>query len=82
MKHALENDTNIVDIQFDTVIDYVILIVYVAKHLSISKIELKNFVSDFENSVNKLKSSISNEIFSKIFHNDYNRKINGIKYYI
>ena len=82
LKHALENDTNIVDIQFDTVIDYVILIVYVAKHLSISKIELKNFVSGFENSVNKLKSSISNEIFSKIFHNDYNRKINGIKNYI
>ncbi|SNT19459.1 Abi-like protein [Anaerovirgula multivorans] len=54
LKLALTNDTGINNITFDTIVDYLILLIFIQKQVCVSKAELSKIVSTFENSINHL----------------------------
>lgn len=80
--NCLESDTKITGISFDTIIDYIILIVYLSKNLRVTKIELNTFVNSFENTANNLRGKINISEYNKILHTDTRNKIRLLKEYI
>lgn len=79
---CLEYDTFIPNINFKTIIDYIIIITYLLKHLECSKAELNTFVNEFEKSINELREKVPISEYNKILHTDTKNKINLLKNYI
>ncbi|MDU1280425.1 MAG: Abi family protein [Clostridium sp.] len=79
---CLENDMGITNINFETIVDYVILIVYLLKNIQATKLELNAFVSSFEIIINEVRKNIKISEYSKILHTDTRNKINLLKTYI
>lgn len=79
---CLENDMGIANINFETIIDYVILIVYLLKNVQVSKKELNVFVNSFEAIADELRGKINISEYNKILHTDTRNKINLLKKYI
>lgn len=80
--NAISNATGVVNLQFETITDYLVLIVYQLKLLGVSKPEIRKIVSGFEESSEKLRRSIPINVYSKIIHTDKNAKISALKKYI
>ena len=80
--HAISNVTGINNLTFDTITDYLILVIYQLKLLCVSKREIRRMISDFEDVVDKLRTSIPTNIFSQIIHTDNHAKITRLKKYI
>lgn len=71
---CLQHETSINNINFKSIVDYFILIIYIQKQLGVSKTTLKAYVTDFETAINKLRNSIPIKIFNKfIFTNTKNK---------
>ena len=79
---SLQLDTNISNISFKTVVDYLILVTYLLKNLKISKIEMNKIVNRFENLINQFRNQIPISIYNRIFHTDTRNKLNLLKIYI
>ena len=79
MKH-IKNENN--KIYFETIVDYVILIVYLLKNIQATKPELNVFVNSFEMIINEVRKNIKISEYSKILHTDTRNKINLLKTYI
>ena len=80
--NAISNVTRIKTITFDTITDYLIMIVYVLKLLGATKNELKKLVRDFEEIVEHLRTAIPTSIFGQIIHTDSTSKLQLLKQYI
>lgn len=79
---CLENDMSIKNITFDTIVDYLIIIIYLLKNLECSKTELNMLVNDFEKSINDFRAKVPMNIYSRILYTDTKNKINLLKNYI
>ncbi|MZP29649.1 Abi family protein [Heliobacterium undosum] len=79
---ALINDTGIPNITFNTIVDFVILLVYIQKHLYIAKTDLAKIVSRFENSINHFRTQIPISVYNTIFYTDTRNKLNALKSFI
>ena len=82
LKKSLELDTSISNITFDTIVDYIILIVYLLKNIETTKTELNKFVNDFENILNSFKPCVPTNVYSRIIYTDTRPKLNLLKTYI
>lgn len=82
LKKGLEIDTSIPNVTFDTIVDYIILIVYLLKNINTTKTELNKFVSDFENILNNFKPSVPANVYSRIIYTNTRPKLNLLKNYI
>lgn len=82
VKTALENETLISNIDFSDFTDYIILIVFVLKHLNTSKTEMKRFVSEFRKLTNTLYSTIPSAYYTQIIHTDARLKLHQLERYI
>ena len=80
--NAISNATGVVGLQFDTITDYLVLIVYQLKLLGISKPEIRKIVSGFEENAEKLRKAIPISVYSKIIHTDKNTKVAALRKYI
>ncbi|MBR3694424.1 MAG: Abi family protein [Erysipelotrichales bacterium] len=78
----IKNETSISDVNFSSIIDYLILVIYVLKLLGKSKTELKQLISSFEKLVLTLKSKIPSYIFNQVIQINYSTKINKLKKYV
>lgn len=75
--------TNIPNIDFEGIIDYVILfIVLESKLTTATKTELRKQLKDFINLKEALHNQIPNNTFNSLFHTDNNLKLNELKEYI
>ncbi|MBQ3123517.1 MAG: Abi family protein, partial [Firmicutes bacterium] len=63
---ALTNATGISNITFNTIVDYLILIVYLLKLIGISKTEMKRLINSFESITEKLRGEIPASVFDQI----------------
>lgn len=79
---AISNTTNVADITFNTITDYLILLVYLLKLIGISKTELRRLVSCFSEAQERLRSTIPTSAYDQIIYTDNNRKISALKIYI
>lgn len=79
---ALKNSTGISDIKFETIMDYLVLIIYQLKLLGVTKTELRKTINEFEELVKKLQRNIPCNIFNQIIHEDYTSKMAQLKKFI
>lgn len=80
--NAITNATGIKSITFDTITDYLIMIVYILKLLGSTKTELKRIVRDYEDIVEHLRKAIPTNIFSQIVHTNSTSKVHKLKQFI
>lgn len=82
MSNAISNAVNVSGITFDTITDYLVLLIYQLKLIGISKTELRKLISGFSEAQERLRSAIPTSAYSQIIHTDNNHKIQALKAYI
>lgn len=78
----IESETNIRNINFETIVDYVILISFVMKLLDRNKTDIMSFIKQFEDACETLRSSVPTCIFNRIIHTDTRGKLAGLKNFL
>lgn len=79
---CLESDMHISNINFETILDYVIIIIYLLKNMKCTKTELNIFIVDFEKSINEFRSKVPINMYNQIFYTDTRNKLNSLKSYV
>ena len=79
---AIANATGVSGLSFETITDYLVLLIYQMKLIGVTKTELKKVISGFSDTVEKLRNSIPISIFNQIIHTDYNSKIAALKKFV
>jgi len=79
---CLEFDTKIKNINFGSIVDYVILVAYILINLRVSKTEINKFVSNFETVVESFRKQIPISVFNKIIFTQTKSKINELRKFI
>ena len=82
LRNTISNATGVPNLSFDTITDYIVLIVYQLKLLGASKTDMRHLLSDYTECVERLRQKIPTSIFSQIIYTDNRRKINKLKIYI
>lgn len=81
-KQAIQNDTGISNITLDSIVDYIVLIVYLLKGLGETKTEMKRFVNSFSNIIEAFRENINISDYNKILPTDTRNKINNLNTFI
>lgn len=79
---SLEIETSISGITFKSIVDYLILIVYLLKCFGVSKTEIRKLVSDVQGAIETLRSSVPTNIHAKIIPTDTRGKFANLNKYI
>lgn len=82
LKEYIQHETNISQINFDTIGDYFIAVIFILKKLGITKTELKKIIRQLEGESEKLRSNIPVSIHTSVMGSDFRNKMNQIKAYI
>lgn len=82
LKSNIKNSTSIANINFESITDYIILMTYILKLLGVTKIELKKFITEFQNMTTELKAIIPSNIYNQIIPQDTPSKLIKITNYI
>lgn len=81
-KKGILIDTGVSSITFNSIVDYVILIVYLLKGLGETKTEIKKFVNGFVNIIEEFRQNINISYYNKIIPTDTKRKLNELNLFI
>ena len=79
---SLCRDTNIQGINFTSISDYMILVLYILKKLNKTNKELTNVINDFIKTIDILKQNIPSSIFNQIILTNDLQKLQILKYFI
>lgn len=79
---SLSIDTGIRNINFKTIVDYLILIAYILKNLGMSKTDLKVLVNKFNKIIADFRSHIPISTYSQILHTDTRNKLIALNTFI
>ena len=82
LSQLLVGSTNVKNITFDTITDYLVLIVYLLSLLCYKKTEMKKIVSSFDSLCEDLRKKIDFSVYSQIIYTNNKQKINDIYEYI
>ena len=82
LSNAITNVTGVPNLTFETVTDYLILIVYLLTLLQISKNESKRLISSFEDYTEKLRKIIPINVYNQIILTDNSAKIAILRNFI
>lgn len=82
VSNAISNATGIQGLSFETITDYLILIIYLEKLLGTSKTDMKRMISGFEESREKLRNAIPVSVYNQIIHTDSNNKIKLLRNFV
>lgn len=80
--NAILNASTINCSSFDTITDWIVLIVYQLKLLHTTKTELKHLISEYEEAVEKFRNSVPTSIFNQIIHTNNQAVIIGLRNYV
>lgn len=78
----LENSTGIKNIDFESIVDFLVLLIFLMKKQYTTKTELSRVVSQFDKKRELLYASIPMKAYSEILGTDARKKIAGLKEYI
>ncbi|MDU6340439.1 MAG: Abi family protein [Clostridium sp.] len=81
-KRAIESETVINNITFDSIVDYIILIVYLLKGLGESKTEMRRFVNGFVHIIEEFRQNINIAYYNKIIPTDTRGKLKKLNVFI
>lgn len=79
MRNAISNATGVQNLKFDTVTDYLVLIIYQLSLFKMSKNDMKRLISSFEECTERLRSAIPFNVYSQIIFTDNNAKIAALR---
>lgn len=82
LSKALSNDTNVQNVNFNCITDYVILVAYILKKLKKTNKELTKLVNDYIKLIDELKLNIPSTIFDQIILTNDLNKLNDLKKFI
>lgn len=74
--------TNIADIKFDSIVDYIILISFVLKSLKYNKKDILTFIRQFEEACESLRKSVPMNIYSSILYTNTRGKLQALKRFL
>lgn len=77
--NAITNATGVIGLSFNTITDYLVLIIYQLKLLHASKTEMKQMLDKFETIVQQLHNNVSTSVFNQIIYTDNKLKIAQLK---
>ena len=80
--NAISNATGVKGISFNTITDYLVLLIYQLKLICISKTELRHLITGFTEAQERLRSAVPTSVYNQIIHTDNNRKIQALRAYI
>lgn len=79
---AITNATRISNITFNTVTDYIILVVYMLKMFGTEKNDMFNLINTFDKERENLRNKIPINIYNQIIHTDILAKLGTLKNFI
>jgi len=79
---SLIKDTKVTGIDFYSITDYLILVIYLGKNLGFSRMELNRAISGFVNAAETLRIQIPFNLFSQIIHTDTRNKLSLLRSYL
>lgn len=82
VSNTISNATGITNLTFETITDYLILIIYQTKLLGVTKTEMKRIIINFTELTEKLRISIPINVYNQIIHTDNAAKIHCLKKYV
>ncbi|AOY06798.1 Abi family protein [Bacillus subtilis] len=82
LKSYLQSETRISNIQFDNIVDYFIIVIFILKKLGITKTELKRLIRNFHEESEQLRNNIPVSVHTSIMGSDLKNKIKQLKNYI
>jgi abortive infection bacteriophage resistance protein len=80
--NAISNATGVVGLNFETITDYVVLVVYQLSLLHISKNDMKRLITSFVECTEKLRKAIPTSVYNQIIRTDNNSKIAALRKFI
>ena len=80
--NAISNATGVTGLTFETITDYLVLVVYQLSLLHISKNDQKRLISSFVECSEKLRKSIPTSVYNQIIRTDNNSKITALRKFI
>ena len=78
----ISQKTNIANIDFKTIVDYLILICFVQKLLKCNKSDILAFIKQFEDICESFRKQVPMNIYSKIIYTDSRKKIKSLKTFL
>jgi len=78
----IQAETNITDIKFENIVDYLIIHVYLLKKLGIEKTELKRLVRSFKVESERLRKRIPIPVHVSIMGSDLKKKILSLNHFV
>ena len=82
MKRCLESEVGLPYVNFKTIGDYIILMVYYMKKLEVSKTEIKAFIREFEKITIEYRNSVKPEVYAKVIHPDLSSRMETLKNFL
>ena len=80
--NAISNTTGVAGISFESVTDYLVLVIYQLSLLHISKNDMKRLITSFVECTEKLRKAIPISVYNQIIRTDHNAKIAALRKYI
>lgn len=75
-------ETGIVNVTFNTIVDYIVLSCFLMKLLECSKSDIISYIRKFEKSCEDLRKKVPMNIYSKIVYTDTRNKIRMLKIFL
>lgn len=69
-------------VNFKTIGDYIVLMVFIMKLLGVTKTDCKSFVKDVEKAVDEYQSKVDPLVFVKVVHPDFRNRMQMLKNFI
>lgn len=79
---AITNATGVNNLNFETITDYLVLIIYLLTLLRFPKTNTKQLINTFVDIIEKLRQTIPINVYSQIIRTDNNTKITAIRNFI
>ncbi len=81
IKNYIQNMTGVRNINFKNIEDFLVLVIFLLKHLNTTTTELKKIIRELEISIKRLEGTIPNPSFFQILGTDVNNKLSKLKEY-
>lgn len=79
VSNAISNATGVQNLTFETITDYLVLIVYLLSLLRFSKTEIRRLINSFVKCTERLRKAIPTSVYNQIIYTDNNTKIASLR---
>ena len=79
---TLTNATGVTDLNFETITDYFVLIVYQLTLIGVPKTNIRQLINSFIDCTEKLRQSVPINVYNQIIRTDNSSKIKALKHFI